>query len=171
MDSESLPSKKFDLSPSTWIIDRIILVSDKDAAESFLAHVYPHSSHCLVASADQAYPHDERLRRLVFTSLRENPQVRVVAFSLAAVRQVGVLTERLLILEDLVMQDFKRRPWEKNIRFELDSEKIAFLVETFFRQWEKVLRVANPAFAYRNFKEYRQEDFDWRARLVIPDTF
>jgi hypothetical protein len=166
MDSEFPPDQSFELWPENCVIDRIVLCESREGAEVFLREVFPYFANCLVVSADRHFPRNEELNERVFRALREDPNLKLVVLGGAALRALTPLTERWWVMDDLVMQDFKRHPSDRAISLALTPQKMAFLIETYFAQWEKKERIANTAFAYRHFAEYNHGKFDWRAGLL-----
>lgn len=168
MDSEFHPLPSFDFRPSTWNIDRVVLFGEAASADIFLQKVFPYFTNCIVASADRAFPLREDLKHAVFSSLESDPRIRVAVCGLYALQKVKLLTERVIVLDDLLMQDFKKYPTESELGFGFSPQKIAFFIESFFSQWDKMARVGNTSFAYRHFSEYSKPDEDWKRDLVAP---
>lgn len=153
------------LHPELWPIDRIVLFAEASAAALFLERAFPRFTDCLVVSADGAFPREPRLRARALQALREDLRLRVVVFGLSALKEIPLATERFLVMDDLVMQDFRRHPDARAQGLGLDEEKMVFLIQCFFQQWDKLPRIGNTAFPYRHFAEYDEERFDWRAAL------
>lgn len=147
-----------------------MLFAGGESAAEFLTHVYPLFANCLVASADRAYPKNPVLREKVFAALEDNPKLKVIVFNLEALKAAKVRTERLLVMDELVMQDFRKHPAERERRLELSAEKIVFLIESFFQQWDRMARIGNVGFSYRHFAEFEGPRFDWRVSLVAPPS-
>jgi hypothetical protein len=170
MDSESLLFPNCEFQPQTWPLDRIALFSSGEGARTFLAEVFPHFCHCLVVSADGAFPQNPALREAALQALSSDPHVKVLVFGLSALKAVPVLSERLLLMDDLVMQDFRRHGEDRKQGLALTVEKLVFLARSFFLQWEKMARIGNPAFSYRHFAEFDEQRFDWKAQLLWDEA-
>jgi hypothetical protein len=168
MDSEFLPNQNYVLHPETWSIDRIVLFANRSSAELYLERIFPLNCNCIVASADHTYPQHRQLANLVFKALSEDRTLRVAIFNASLLKSVSVVTERLLIMDDLVSQDFKHHPAERPAHLNLTPERISFLVHQFFNQWDKLARLGNSEFALRNFSEFK--NLDWRADLIASPT-
>src|SRR3989338_2179953 len=108
MDSESLPLPKFEIHPHSWAIDRVVLFAEAEGAAVFLEHVFPLSANCLVVSADRHFPKDPELNRAAFSALESDSKIRLVVFNISALKAISVKTERILAMDELVMQDFKK---------------------------------------------------------------
>ncbi len=159
-------SQNFIFEMETVAIDRIVLFASAAGAENFLREIFPIFSQCIVASADGIYPKRADLRAAVFAALKNKPDLRVIIFNQSALKNIELKTERILVMDDLIMQDFKDHPAERLVRLELSAEKMAFMMESFFKQWEKMSRIGNVGFAYDNFKEYSKEKFNWKSSLL-----
>lgn len=172
MDSESPLDPNFGLllKPDLLPLDRVVLFADSIGAEAFLENVFPHFTNCLVASADRVYPKRPELKAALFRALEEKEKIRVAVFQIEALKAVSLKTERIFVMDEILMQDFKRHPTDRASSFGFTPERIAFLLEAYFGQWDKMERIGNSAFAYSNFREFKHEKFDWRASLLgIPD--
>lgn len=164
MDSEYPHDPKFDLHPETWVIDRIVLFTESTSAQLFMQHVFPINCNCIIVSRDGVYPRNPELRARVESAVRENPKLRVAVFNVAALRGWDLVSDRVLVMDEFIMQDFKHHPAERLNRLDFNPTKIAFMIDCFFNQWDRIPRAGNVAFAYRNFKEYRE--LDWKADLI-----
>jgi hypothetical protein len=172
MDSEFPldPNCALTLKPDLLPLDRVVLFADRSGAEAFLASVFPHFSHCLVASADRAFPRDSGLNLALFHALEQKEKIRVAVFQIEALKKVRLKTDRIFVMDDILMQDFKRHPADRALSLGFTPERVAFLLDAYFGQWDKMERIGNTAFAYSNFKEFKRDEFDWRAALLgIPD--
>jgi hypothetical protein len=166
MDLEFQPDQSFDLKPETWVLDRVLLFHDAKGAHAFLEVVFPRFANCLVVSADGIFPRNPDLAGRVRRALAEKEGVRVAVFGMSALKTIPVKSRRLLVMDELLMQDFKRHPVERGLSLGFTPEKLAFVLENFFSQWDKLERIGNAEFGYSHFSEYNQEKFDWRARLL-----
>lgn len=172
MDSESPRDPNFDpaLKSDFLPLDRVVLFLDRSGAEAFLGSVFPHFTNCLVASADRVYPKNPELNAALFLALEKKEKIRVVVFQVEALKNISLKTERILVMDDILMQDFKRHPADRALSLGFTPERLAFLLEAYFTQWDKMERIGSSAFAYSNFKEYRRDKFDWRSSLLgLPD--
>jgi hypothetical protein len=147
-------------------IDRVVLFADRSGAVAFLANVFPHFTNCLVASADRAYPLDPGLNRALFSALEEKEKIRVAVFQVEALKGISLKSDRIFVMDEILMQDFKRHPTDRAVSLGFTPERVAFLLESYFSQWDKLERIGNASFAYSNFKEFKHESFDWRAALL-----
>lgn len=166
MDSEFPRDPNYALKPELLPIDRVVLFADKTGAEAFLTNVFPYFTHCLVASADGTYPRDPGLRRQLFRALGENEKIRVAVFQVGALKDISVKSDRIFVMDEILMQDFKRHPTDRAAGFGFTPERVAFLLDSYFGQWDKMERIGNSSFAYSNFREFHHENFDWRAALL-----
>lgn len=172
MDSESPlgPSCTPMLRPDLLPLDRVVLFADRSGAEAFLANVFPHFTNCIVVSVDRIYPKDPALSEAIFLALAENEKIRVAVFQMEALKSLSIKSDRIFVMDDILMQDFKRHPADRALSLAFTPERVAFLLDAYFGQWDKMERIGNSAFAYCNFKEFKREKFDWRASLLgIPD--
>jgi hypothetical protein len=166
MDSESRPDQSFELKPETWVLDRVILFRDEAGARVFLDLVYPHFTNCLVVSSDGVFPQKQALADRARVALAEDEGVRIAVFGISALKTVSVKSQRMLVMDELLMQDFKRHPVERALSLGFTPEKLVFVLESFFSQWDRLERIGNAEFGYSQFSEYNQEKFDWRACLL-----
>ena len=166
MDSESQQLEKLETHPDTWNIDRIALFSCSQSADIFMKEVFPHFSHCIVVSADGVYPKNKELSKKARSALEMNFKLKVVVFNITALKSVPVLSERVFLMDELLMQGHRNHPADRDLGFLFSPEQLAYMMERFFTQWDRLLRIGNADFAYKNFLEYRLDDFDWRAGLV-----
>lgn len=165
MDSGSRTEKKFDLHPDTWAVDRIVLFASAEGAKAFLENVFPHLTNCIVASRDGLFPENEQLKKKVFESIENDERLRLVVFHFAALRDLKLKSDRLLVLDDWILPGFKKYEWERDLAFDFNAEKLAGIIEAFFGQWDKLERIGNVGFAYDQFSEYAGPVDDWRRRL------
>lgn len=161
-DPSSGPKPKPDLFP----LDRVALFAGRSGAEAFLEKIFPHITNCLVASADGAYPKNPDLKQALFRALAEKEKIRVAVFQVEALKSISLKTDRILVMDDLLMQDFKRHPADRAAALGFTPERLAFFLDSYFSQWDKMERIGNGAFAFANFKEFDQGKFDWRAALL-----
>jgi hypothetical protein len=168
MDSESPRDPNFALmlKPDLLPLDRVVLFADRSGAEAFLANVFPHFCHCVVASADRVFPRDPALSAALFRALEEKEKIRVAVFHIEALKKVNLKTDRIFVMDDILMQDFKRHPTDRALSLGFTPERVAFLLDAYFGQWDKMERIGNTAFAYSNFREFKSDGFDWRAALL-----
>jgi hypothetical protein len=168
MASEYRHDPNFDLFPESWSIDRIVLFASRAGAEPYLAKVFPLNCNCIIASADRYFPRHPLLQERVFEALAENSKLRVVLFNASAVRELKIVSDRLLVMDELISQDFKHHPAERLAHLNLTPERISFLVHQFFDQWDKLARQGNSEFGLRNYLEFR--NLDWRADLLTSES-
>ena len=162
------PSPSYTFHPETWVIDRIVLFATKSSAQLYLEKVFPLNCNCIVASADRFYPENPQLSERVFRALSTQPKLRIAVFNSSALKTVQVVSDRLLIMDELITQDFKHHPAERQLHLHLNPERISFLVHQYFNQWDKMARLGNAEFALRNYKEFK--NLDWRAELIAPES-
>ena len=169
MASEFPPTPSFEIPSELCSLDKILLFSTARGAQTYLAEVEPLQTIGLVMSADGLYPKDQALWQRAHAALRENSDVKVAVFGISALRNLPLATERLLVMDDFLMQEFRKHPADREMALGLDPLKLSFLLRTFFLQWDRFPRLGNPDFAYRHFAEYNIKKFDWRAELLGID--
>lgn len=166
MASEFPPTPSFEIPNALCSLDKILLFSTAHGAATYLAQVEPLQSIGLVVSADGKYPKDQALWQSAKKALLEDRDVKVAVFGANALRDFPLATERLLVMDDFLMQEFRKHPADREMALGLDPRKLAYLLRTFFLQWDRFPRLGNPDFAYRHFAEYNVRKFDWRAGLL-----
>lgn len=147
-------------------IDRIAIFASQKGADVFLREVYPHYPNVIIVSADGIYPKHSDLKKKVFEAILNKSDLKAIVFNLSALKDIAIKTERILVMDDLIMQDYKDHPAERLLQINFTIDKIIFLMDNFFRQWEKMARIGNINFAYDNFKEYNKDKFDWKRELL-----
>lgn len=159
--------KNFVISPDSIGVNQVILVRSARAAEILLAEFFPHYTDCVIASADGVYPLDPDLNRETFACLREKGTLAVVVINFESLKNLKLRTERILVLDDLIIGDFTVDPDSKAVCLEVGHERLGFLVHSFFSQWLKIERIENPTFHYKNSNTYSPSRFNWLANVLI----
>ncbi len=168
MDSAYPLSEKFDLNLDCLQIERIALFSNRKSAQAFIDEVFPVYCNCYLLSAEGDFP-EQRLREKILSELATNSNMRVIVFNALALKKIKIKSEKILILDDLLMQDLRSHRLDRELGLGLTPLKLGHLMESFYSQWDKLHRLNNPEFAFKHFKEFRQHSFDWRAALVGED--
>lgn len=148
------------------MIDRIALFSNHKNAEAFLTAVFPHNTNCIIVSADGIFPKNAALAQRARLAIAKNNKLKLVVFNILALKDTQPATDRILLLDEILMQDFRNHPADRGVGLSLSAEKLAHLMEKFFTQWDRMHRIGNADFPYHNFKEFKKDLFDWRAELV-----
>ncbi len=166
MASEFQPPLNLDTEAELLSIDRVVLCDSKAAAEEVLKTIFPIYCDFIVVSSDGHYPIRPALKKKAFERLSNSEDIQVVVLGAGAVQKFKIKSQRLLILDDLLMQTFKKHPAERQAAVEWSPEQLAFLIKTFFLQWSRMPRLHNVSFSYSHFAEFDARRFDWKATLV-----
>lgn len=150
-------------------VDRVALFSNATSAQAYLDEVFPWFCHCLIVSADGVFPRNESLRVRAQAELATNKKIKVIVFGATAIKKMNLATERFVVMDDLLMQDLKSHKMDRALGLDFSPAKLANFMENFFSQWDRLQRMNNSDFAYKNFAEYKRELFDWRAELVCEN--
>lgn len=151
-------------------VDRIALFAHAASAQAFLDEVFPWFCHCLVVSADGVFPRDESLKARAQEELASNKKIKIIVFGATALKKMNVTSERFVVMDDLLMQDLKSHQMDRALGLDFSPPKLANFMENFFSQWDRLQRMNDSDFAYKNFAEYKKELFDWRADLVTDNS-
>lgn len=89
-------------------INSITVLKTAAAAELFLERVYPEWTDTIVASADGVYPKNPRLNALIFNHLKTHATVPVVVFGNSTIKQLGIVSQHILKMDDFLTADFYR---------------------------------------------------------------
>lgn len=163
----SQPSPSLDRTPDLVSIDAIVLVPDAAAAETYFNYVFNLYGAALVVSGDGAYPTDPILAERARAALANNTHLPVVIAGLDAITKVSVVSERILVLDDLILTSFRSNKSYSASDLALDAPKLARVIEAFFAQWGKIERAHSFGFSYRSFRDYRDTGSgEWRMTLV-----
>lgn len=147
-------------------VDRIVLFEHASGAETFAEKILPVFNRAIVVSTDTIWPKNDLLAKRAREALRESESVKLVVFGQSALKKLTVRTQRLLIMDDIIMQDFKRHGADRAQGLDLSPPRLAFMIQSFFEQWDKLPRIAHPAFGYAHFCEFKADNFDWRTQLL-----
>ncbi len=131
--------------------------------------MYPHNTNCLIVTADQGYPQDPELRNLCLTALENNSRALVAVINAECLAKIRVASERVLILDEYLSQDHRSELEDRELGFQLDREKLANFIETFFRQWDKISGDGNHSFHYRGSVQFRWKE-QWPLKLLVGDS-
>ncbi len=146
-----------------------MLLPNRSAAQAFFTEVYPHNTNCLIVTADHSYPEDSELRDLCLRALEANPQALVVVINAECLAKVRVVSERILILDEYLSQDYRSESEDRELGFQFDREKLANFIETFFRQWDKISGDGNHSFHYRGSVQFCWKE-QWPLKLLVGDS-
>jgi hypothetical protein len=162
-------SSGYDFFSETIELDRFILLPNKVAAEAFLNSIFPHISNCIVVSGDGVFPKHPEVRAKCLVRLAEDKNARVIVFNPETLKKIQVSSDRLLLIDDYLVQDVCWAPEDREYGFQLNPKKVAHFINTFFRQWEKVSGSGNFSFLYRNFNRLKWTESEWKLRLLVGD--
>lgn len=132
---------------------------NRGAAETFLEKIFPHNPNVILISADFSYPQDPLFRKQCLEKLAKSKTAMVVVVNPESLKNVSVVSERVLLLDEYLCQDHRSEEEDRELGFSLNEEKIANFLENFFRQWEKIESPGSHTIQYERSIHYR-----WRER-------
>lgn len=131
----------------------------------FLEKIFPHNSNLILVSADGAYPRDRAFRDLCLKKLASSNTALVAVFNPESLSKITVVSQRVLLLDEYLSQDYRSEEEDRDLGFSLNEEKISFFIESFFRQWEKIESRGSFSFQYNQSNQYHWKE-SWPKSLL-----
>lgn len=89
----------------------------------------------------------------------------VVVINPESLQGVSVVSERIFLLDEYLCQDHRSEEEDREFGFSLNEEKVAYFVESFFRQWEKIDGPGSHTIQYERSIQYHWKE-SWPKTLL-----
>lgn len=111
-------------------IKYIALLDTDEAAGLYMEKMFNLWTEVIVVSLEGKYPEHPALRARVLQELKTNPDLYCVTFGARAVKELEVVTRRVLHMADFFIVDLTNFEWQRP-KFELDEDRIVALMQAF----------------------------------------
>lgn len=167
VESEYLDLNDLDKSPQFVSTKNIIFFRSGSDVEIYLANVAPYFMDAVLVSADGLYPKDPVVKKKAMDSLSDDPSTVVVVFNTDAFSRMKVATQRILALDNIMINYYRRSSPYHNSRMDLSSVQIAKLISNFVEQWEHISSATNLRIMYSSGKSFSPpREQDWRFEMM-----
>jgi hypothetical protein len=152
---------------SGWVdCTKLVLVKDAAAAAAYQKLLWPIYVNAVLISADGTYPLDADLRARAFATLAEDPHAVIIVFNFDSTKQLSIATNRLLVMDDLLLSSRMRSRHHQRYDLELDCAAVAKIMHSFYSQWNRLEQANNFTESYATFKDYTSFD-GWEFRDIL----
>lgn len=153
------------ISIDTVEITNIILLPNKIAGDLYMEKFYDKFVDIVVCTADGEYPVDSRLKEKTLSALENDVKVNLVVIGAQSVVERKIATNKLLILDDIIMLDFSKSRLDALGALDLTAYKLASIIKSFCSQGKKLKLGYNLADA-SNYKNYDAATFNNLYTLI-----
>lgn len=101
--------------------------------------------------------------------LRDNKSIAIALFGADAYRMLPIVSERLLVFDNLIADCFSKAKIKSLFRHNLNEFDIVRMMSSFFDQWKILHRTGNYSHQMRSGDEYQNEKMGWLLDLIAPE--
>lgn len=167
MESQFQNLKNLDKTPEFVSTQRLVFFRDGHSVEQYFRFVGPHFIDAVFVSADGKYPQDPILNKKAFETLEKNPEAIVIVFNSDAFSRRPRVTDRILLLDSLMMNAYRYYGPHEEYRIDLTAPQLCKIMSNFFSQWDNIATETNFSLNYGTWTSYTApKEFDWRFEMM-----
>lgn len=171
MESQFQNLKTLDRTPEFVSTKRILFFRDGNSVEKYIQFVGPHFIDAVLVSADGEYPQDVVLKENAHRALSLDHTVAVIVFNSDAFSRWSVATQRILILDSIMIHSYRYYEPHLDYRVDLTGPQISKIINSFFTQWSKLSIETNFSLSYSagtTFVPPRESDLRFEMMGLSP---
>lgn len=146
-------------------IHNVIILPNKLAGDLYFDNIYDSFIDIFVYTCDEEYPLDLRLKTKIKKELEENENLNIVVFGAKHILTKKIKSNKLLIMDDLVLADYGINQINTMNALNLDENKVSHIIKSFCSQ-DKKLKIGNNLDTVLNYKEYDPSKFNIFYSLI-----
>ena len=166
MDHKPIKIGSLNIDQDSILVNRVVLLPEEASASIFMEKIFPLFSTYIVVSEDRAYPKNPDLNRIVFEKIKNDAGLAIVAFGFDSLKAIAPRSDKILVMDDLILDSSTVWKDSEPIRQIWDAHKIAATLRAYFQQWDKLDRIGSCSFRYKNYIGYDREKLGWVMNLL-----